>query len=66
VTDTVLLFECKKCDKKDRIPPEGITCGNVACPRCGEKQEYINYGYGFKETLWLLKSTSTRKRPRSN
>jgi Zn finger protein HypA/HybF involved in hydrogenase expression len=48
-SETRLLFHCNKCNKDDKIPPRDIQVGNVACPRCREKQEYINYGYGFKE-----------------
>jgi Zn finger protein HypA/HybF involved in hydrogenase expression len=49
LTNTLLHFYCKKCQKQDKIPPKDIGMTVPACPRCGEKQEYINDGYGFKE-----------------
>ena len=51
-----LHFECRPCYRKgvrirDRIPPEEFVVGYTPrCPRCGEWAEYINDGYGFKET----------------
>ena len=52
---TLLLFYCLPCHRrgvkaKDKLDPEDMLFSTPACPRCGEKTEYINYGYGFKET----------------